>query len=164
MESLFFHPKLVHLPIGLALVMPLVFSGLVFSFARAWLPARSFAMAAALQATLVVSGVIAIQSGEADEERVESIVGEERIEEHEHAAKRFVAVASLVLALAAAATFAGERKRVLAAAALATVGSLAVVGLAYQTGSAGGDLVYRHGAASAFVSGPSAPSVPGDDD
>lgn len=36
-------------------------------------------------------------------------------------------------------------------AAIGTVGTLVVLGLGYQTGQAGGELVYRHGAASAYV-------------
>jgi hypothetical protein len=37
-------------------------------------------------------------------------------------------------------------------AAVATLGTLAVLGLGYRTGQAGGDLVYRHNAASAYTS------------
>jgi hypothetical protein len=37
------------------------------------------------------------------------------------------------------------------AAAAATLGTLVVLGLGYRTGQAGGDLVYRHGAAQAFA-------------
>jgi hypothetical protein len=40
-----------------------------------------------------------------------------------------------------------------AAAAVATVGTVVVVVSAIRTGEAGGDLVYKHGAASAYQAG-----------
>ena len=76
MDSFLFHPKLVHLPIALAVLMPLVAAGLTFAWWRKWLPARTWVIAIALQAVLVVSGMLALRSGSVEEERVERTVAE----------------------------------------------------------------------------------------
>jgi hypothetical protein len=153
MDTLFFHPKIVHLPIALGVLMPLLAGGLLLAWWRDWLPARSWTIAVALQALLVASGVAALQSGEAEEDRVERVVAERHIEEHEEAAEAFVAASgavlgAMLLGLVAARTPAGRPL-----AAMATVGTLVVLGLGYRTGEAGGALVYRHGAAAAHVGG-----------
>jgi len=49
----------------------------------------------------------------------------------------------------AAAAF-GRKRSGLPTAAVATLGTLVVLGLGYRTGQAGGSLVYEHGAAQAF--------------
>jgi len=151
MNALFFHPKLVHLPMALGALMPLVAGGLLLAWWRTWLPARTWVVAVALQLLLVVSGVVALRSGEAEEERVERVVAERLIEEHEEAAEAFVwasgaALGLMLLGLAMAGRGAG-----LAAAGAATLATGVVFVLGYRTGEAGGALVYRYGAASAYV-------------
>lgn len=83
------HPALVHLPLGLAAVLPIAALGLALALWRGWLPARAWVGLVVLQAMLVAGGVVALRTGEADEERVERTVGEASIEAHEHAAQRF---------------------------------------------------------------------------
>lgn len=190
MESLLFHPKLVHVPMALGVLMPLVAGGLLLAWWRKWLPARSWVMAVALQAVLVGSGVLALRSGEVDEERVEHVVSERLIEAHEEAAEVFVGASAAVLAVMLLALAAKGRDRAdtdagdatggaeakggaggttgrfrgrgagsgvaLAAAAAATFGTFVVLGLGYRTGQAGGELVYRHGAALAYAGGSAA--------
>ena len=153
MEALFFHPKIVHIPMAMGVLMPLIAVGLLAAWWRKWLPARSWILAIALQAALVGSGVVALQTGETEEERVEVVVSEQFIEAHEEAAEAFVwasggVLGAMLLALALSRSRAG-----LAAATVATLGTLVVLGLGYRTGEAGGALVYRHGAAQAYVSG-----------
>jgi len=153
MDALFFHPKLVHLPIALSVLMPGIAGGVLLAWWREWLPARAWIVAVVLQATLVASGLAALQSGEAEEERVEPIVAERFIEAHEAAAERFVWASGLVLVGMLPGLVSALGSVRLAAAALATVGSLVVLGLGYRTGEAGGALVYQHGAASAYLEG-----------
>jgi len=170
-EVLPFHPKVVHLPIALAVLMPLVSAGLLAAWWSEVLPRRAWAIAVLLQALLLGSGIAGLRSGEADEERVERVVAEKRIEEHEEAAEAFVwgAGAVLLLAIGAAAVRNERAARSLAAAAAA--GTLVVLFLGYRTGEAGGRLVYQHGAASAYVktgagngTAPAAPRQHADDD
>lgn len=157
MESLFFHPKVVHLPIALSLLMPLVCAGLLLAWMRNLLPRRTWIVAVVLQAFLAGSGFVAMQSGEAEEETVEALVAEARIEAHEEAAEIFTwsAVAALFL-FAVALLLPGEALAQKVAMA-ATAASLVVLFLGYRTGQAGGSLVYEHGAASAYTS--SAPGI-----
>jgi uncharacterized membrane protein len=151
MESLLFHPKLVHVPIALAVLMPLVAGGLWLAWWRKWLPARAFVVAAALQAVMVGAAVLSLRSGEADEDRVERFVSGALIEAHEAAAQAFTVGALVALVLMILALVFAARPAGLAIAALAALSTLAVFALGYRTGQAGGDLVYRHGAAQAFV-------------
>ena len=149
------HPLMVHLPLALALLLPFV-SGLYFlAHRRGWVRPNAWWVVVALQALLVGTTVLALRTGEAEEERVEQIVPERAIEAHEEAAERFLFGTGLALALAAAGgVFAARRREWLGSAAIGTaVAGLAVAVLAVNVGKAGGELVYTHGAASAYVLG-----------
>lgn len=168
MDALLFHPKLVHVPMALGVLMPLIAGGLLLAWWRNWLPRRGWFLAIALQAILVGSGVLALRSGEAEEDRVERVVAERFIEEHEEAAEMFVWASGGVLAVMLLAAALGARRSGLPTAAAATLGTLLVLGLGYRTGQAGGKLVYQHGAAQAYT-GAVAPNAaearaPHDDD
>jgi hypothetical protein len=157
MDTLLFHPKLVHVPMALGVLMPLIAGGLLVAWWRNWLPRRGWFVAIALQAVLVGSGVLALRSGEAEEDRVERVVGERFIEEHEEAAELFVWTSSGVLAVMLLSAALGARRSGLPTATAATLGTFLVLGLGYRTGQAGGSLVYQHGAARAYT-GAVAPS------
>jgi uncharacterized membrane protein len=150
MDAWLFHPKLVHLPIALAMVMPLVSSILLLAWWRRWLPRRAWFLAVGLQALLVGSAVVALRTGAAEEDRVEAVVAERFIEAHEEAAEAFLWGSTAVLALMLASAALGGRVG-LSLAAASALGACAVLGLAYRTGEAGGSLVYRYGAAQAYV-------------
>lgn len=165
------HPKLVHLPIALAVLLPLLTTVLWISLLRGWLPLRAWLLTVGAQVLLVGTSVLAMRSGEDDEERVERLVPEAALEAHEEAAERFTWGAGAVLLLSLAPLLLYRRPRAAAWGALATTaGTLVVLGLGYQVGQAGGELVYRHGAAAAFVgasssaSGPATKSSRADDD
>ncbi len=151
MDTLFFHPKIVHIPVALGVLMPLIAGAILLAWWRNWLPPRSWALAVALQAVLLGSGILALQTGESEEDRVEQVVPEVAIEEHEEAAEIFVWVSAGVLGMMLVGLVAGRRKAGLPVAAAATLGTVVVLGLGYRTGEAGGDLVYRHDAASAYA-------------
>jgi len=151
MDALLFHPKLVHVPIALAVLMPLVAGGLALAWWKAWLPRQVWWVAVALQAILVVSGLAALKSGEADEDRVEQVVSESLIEAHEARAQAFVIAGATVLAAMAAAALLESNRAATRAATLSTLGTVLVLQLGYQTGQAGGELVYTHGAAQAYT-------------
>jgi hypothetical protein len=145
------HPKLVHVPIALAILMPLVTGGLLIAWWRGALPRRTWIIAVLLQGILVASGVAASRSGEQDEERVEALVPEAAIDAHEDAAEAFVAASAIVLFFALAALAVPRERIARWIAGAASVGTLVVLLLGYRTGEAGGRLVYQHGAASAFA-------------
>lgn len=167
------HPMLVHLPMALAALVPMLAFVLWLVIWRGWLPARSWWLVTAMQALLFGGGLLAMRSGEADAERVERVVAEAAIEAHEHAAERFVWAAGLLLLLSAAPLLLRSRPALARAASLGTaLGGVVVLGLGYAVGAAGGELVYRHGAGAAFATSggagnPAAPAArerPGDDD
>lgn len=151
MDTLLFHPKVVHLPMALAVLMPLIAGGLSLAWWRSWLPRRGWFLAIGLQAILLSSGIVGLRTGEAEEDRVERVVAERYIEEHEEAAEVFVWASGGVLAVMILAAALGSRRSGLPIAAAATLGTLLVLGLGYRTGQAGGGLVYQHGAAQAYA-------------
>lgn len=160
MDALLFHPKVVHIPIALGVLMPLVAGGLALAWWRGWLPGRAWRIAVALQALLVVSGIVALRTGGDEEERVERVVPEPLIEAHEEAAEAFVWGSGAVLAVMLAAAALGSRRPGLPLAAAATLGTLVVFQLGYRTGQAGGSLVYGHNAAQVYAApGAGAPSA-----
>ena len=74
MPTLPLHPALVHLPLGLAMVLPLVAFGVALAVLTRRLPRAAFAVVVALQALLVGAGIVSMQLGERDEKRVEQVV------------------------------------------------------------------------------------------
>jgi uncharacterized membrane protein len=151
MESLLFHPKVVHLPIALAILMPFITGGALFAWWKGWFDRRTWAAVLLLQAVLVGSGIVAMNTGEREEDRVEQVVAERHIETHEEAAEVFVWASAVVLLLMGL-PLALPDGRVRQAASLgALVGTLLVFGLGYRVGEAGGKLVYQHGAGQAYT-------------
>ena len=86
MDQLLFHPKVVHLPMALAVLMPLVTGGILVAWWRGWFDRRVWVVVLLLQGALAGSGAVAMNTGEKEEERVEQVVAETHIEAHEEAA------------------------------------------------------------------------------
>lgn len=160
MDTLPLHPAIVHLPLGLAFVIPLVALGLTIALFRGWLPGRAWAVLVGLQLVLQLGGMAAMNTGEGEEEKVENVVPESRIEAHEGMAKQFMLGSALVLLVGIGGLFLSDEKKRYAALAV-TVGSMAVAGLAVRVGHAGGELVYTHGAASAYANQANPGAQPG---
>lgn len=165
MDSLFFHPRLVHLPLALGVLMPLIAGGLLLATRRGWLPAGTWWVAVAFQAVLAGSATAAVFSGEAEAERVEAVVPEAALEAHHDLAEQFWFVSLGVLAALAAGGFGPPRRRA-AVGAAGVAGTVVALVLGVRAGEAGGELVYRHGAADAYTGGApgGASPRPADDD
>jgi len=162
MDQLLFHPRVVHLPIALSILMPLIAGGVLFAWWRGWFRRRVWVVVLLLQAALVGSGALAMNTGEREEERVEEVVAGEHIEAHEDAADAFVWAGAAVFLLMAVPLMLPEGRARQAASIVAFVGTLVVFALGYRVGDAGGRLVYQHGAAQAYVEdGGDAGVVPG---
>jgi len=152
------HPAVVHLPIALAVLIPgLAILGIVL-IRTGFLPARGWALVVLLQALLVGSGWLALETGEDQEDRVERVVAERHIETHEEAAERFLGLAGLGLL----ATVAGllPRRAGGVGRVVGTLVTLGVLAAGISVGHSGGELVYEHGAASAYVDAPAAKRSP----
>jgi len=145
------HPAIVHLPVALAILLPLMAAG-AFLLARRGTPIRTlWTGVVAAAALLAGSAWLAVETGEGQEERVEKIVSESALETHEERANLFLALATGTLAL----TLVGLAKDKVGrfGRVAATVAALALLPAGYMVGHSGGQLVYRDGAAQAYTSG-----------
>lgn len=146
--SLPLHPVMVHLPLALALLMPL------FAAAAAWglwtgrLGRRAWLATVALQLLLVATAIVAIKSGEREEDRVEAVVPKTALHLHEEYAEQFTWGAALVLGFALVAFVPAAGRSF---ALMTLIGTIAVAGLALRVGHAGGQLVYVHNAGAAYA-------------
>jgi uncharacterized membrane protein len=144
MSTLPLHPAVVHLPLALAGVLPLVFLALLWAIRSQRLPARSWTLGVALQGALLVGAIAALATGNSEEDRVEHTVAEARIDAHARAAQVFSGASAVVLvaALVALATRRHRGRFALAGAGTVLL-SLAALGLAVRAGHQGGKLVYE---------------------
>jgi uncharacterized membrane protein len=143
------HPSVVHLPLALSILLPLLCLAFIIFIKLKKMHLHSWWIVVALQFMLVLSGYVALESGERDEERVEKVVSEEFIHQHEEAAEIFVGVSVIALVISIASLFAKEKQAQVLRWTVMGV-SLISGGLAVRTGYLGGELVYRHGAAQAY--------------
>jgi uncharacterized membrane protein len=143
------HPAVVHLPIALAALIP------AFAILGAWLiyrkllPSRGWLAIVVLQALLVGSAWAAMETGEREEDRVERIVAERPIEDHEEAGERFLFLAGLGFLATGAGLLPGRNGSIGRVAA--TAATIAVLAAGVSVGHSGGELVYKHGAANAYL-------------
>jgi hypothetical protein len=107
----------------------------------------------AFAAALSLSAWLSVETGEQQEERVEKVVPEAAIDTHADAAERFLLLTMAMAGLAAVGLFNNRFGSVARGASVVAAAGLVFAG--YQVGHSGGELVYQHGAASAYV-GPNA--------
>ena len=143
MTDLPLHPMIVHLPLALAVLVPLLALTLLVAWRRKWLPPGVWVLAVIAQVLLFASAGLALQTGEAEEERAEAFAAEAAIEAHEEAAELFLWAAGAVV-IVMALPFLVPRRGRFAVASLATAATLATFALGLRVGHAGGELV--HGA------------------
>ena len=145
------HPLIVHFPIALVVLLPLFALGALWLIRRGGAPRKIWALPVAVAALLAVSSWVAVETGEQQEDRVEQVVGDAPMHAHKEAAETFLLLSGALLVLAAVGLAPGKFGGAVRIAA--TVGAVALIGAGVQVGKSGGDLVYRHGAASAYTDG-----------
>jgi uncharacterized membrane protein len=137
------HPAVVHVPLGLAVVMPLLLGAMLWAIATGRLPAKAWILVLVLQGVLVGAAAMALWTGGQDEERVEARAGEAAVESHERSAQAFTVAAGATLIAAAGALILRHRRRPFLGAGLAsTVLSIGMLVLGVQAGGRGGALVH----------------------
>jgi uncharacterized membrane protein len=152
------HPAVVHFPIALAALIPLFAALILLTIRSGRLPPLAWTLVVLLQALLVGSTWLAHETGEEQEERVEKAVDEERIEEHEEAADWVLWIGAAGLAATLLGLAGGSAGAWARAGALAL--SLLTLAAAVRTGHLGGELVYRYGAANAYLETEKPPAAP----
>jgi uncharacterized membrane protein len=148
------HPAIVHLPMALAVLIPAVALLGLWLIRQNILPVASWVLIVVLQGLLVGSGWLALETGEEEEDRVERIVAEDLIEAHEEAAERFMVLAGIGLLVSGAGLLSGRRGAI--GRAVGTAATVVVLAAGVSVGHLGGELVYKHGAANAYLDDPAA--------
>lgn len=152
------HPAMVHFPIALASLVPMFALLAAFAIHVGWLPGRVWLAVVLMQAMLAGTAWVAHETGENEEERVEKVVAEKHIKTHEEAADLFLTASAVTFVISLAGVAGGSIGTI--GRALAVVAMMAVAGTSVPVGKAGGELVYHHGAASAYVKTGEAPVSP----
>lgn len=158
------HPAVVHFPLVLVFLLPLFAAGAIWLIRRGADARQVWAVPLLIAAALTGSAYVAIETGEAEEDRVEAVVSEAVLHEHEEAAERFLVLSGVLFLVSAAGLARSNLGQ--AARLLTVVGSIGVAVAGVQVGAAGGELVYRHNAASAYMdrTGPEAGPPPSEID
>ena len=143
------HPAIVHFPIVLAFLLPLFAISALVAIRKGARPLRAWAIPLAMAAALSLSTWVAVETGESQGERVERVVADQPLDAHEDAAELFLTLSLVLLGVAAVGLARGVVGR--AARITAAAGAVALVAVGARVGHSGGQLVYRYGAASAYV-------------
>jgi uncharacterized membrane protein len=157
------HPMIVHFPMVLTILLPMFALGALWAIRRGVHPRPAWAVPLVLAAALSASAFVALRTGEAEEDRVEQVVPENAIHDHEEAAELFLKLSGVLLLITAAGLLGGRAGTT--ARFASTFGAIALVLAGVQVGKKGGELVYVHGAGQAYAD-PAAvadgPGEPGD--
>jgi uncharacterized membrane protein len=143
------HPAIVHYPIALATLLPLAAVVALILIGRGAPARKTWTFVVALSAMLALASYVAVKTGESQEDVVEEVVAEEPIHEHEEAGERMLIFSGIGLLLVGLGLANGGLGR--AGRWIGTAGSVALLVAAYQVGRLGGELVYEHGAAQAYI-------------
>ncbi len=144
------HPIAVHFPIVLGFILPVAALAIWWAIRKEHLQQKAWVLVVFLALAYGVSAFVAVELGEEDEEKVEKVVSEKVIEEHEEAGELipWIATGLFLVSLAGFLPKNSQRFRL----ALGVLSLAAVIPLA-NTGHTGGKLVYQYGAANAHLSG-----------
>jgi len=144
------HPIAVHFPIVLGVILPALALVVWWAIRKEYLQQKAWILVVFLALAYGVSSFVAVELGEEDEDKVEKVVSEKVIEEHEEAGEMIPWIASglFLISLAGFVPKNSNRFRL----ALVVLSLTAIIPLA-DTGHTGGKLVYQYGAANAHLSG-----------
>lgn len=152
------HPAVVHFPIVFMVLLPLVAAGALWAIRRGSAPRRAWAFPLAVAGALLASAFVALKSGQAQQERVERVVGDRPLGTHEEAAELFLVLSGTLLIISGVGLAPGVAGR--AARIVAALGAIGLLGAGYRAGASGAELVYRHGAGSVYASDVGPPAGP----
>lgn len=154
-----FHPAVVHLPLGVSLVLPMLALFAAVAIWKGWVPKRTWWVIVLLQFMLAVGSFMAYQTGEHEKDLVGGIVDDAPVDAHEEAAQVFSVTVYATLVVSLAAGFAHASRLAPLAHLLVAALGLVIVFLGMRVGHLGGRLIYVHNAAQAHL-----PEATGADD
>lgn len=133
------HPIIIHFPIAIGCLMPVLMIFIAIAIRKWQWPARTWWVIVLLQSIFFLSSMVAVKTGELDEEsgRAPLVSG---MEEHEEWGEKVPIAAGIILALTLMPIFLPKKYN--AALIVSILGSMLVVGLLIQTGHTGGQLVH----------------------
>jgi|FLOH01.1.fsa_nt_gi uncharacterized membrane protein len=142
------HPIVVHFPIVLGSLLPFLALLLWWAIKKDHLQQQVWVLVTVMALAYGATAIVAVELGEKDEDKVEEIVSEKVIEEHEEAAEMIPWVAgTLFLVSIAGLVKKNSHSLRLGLAVLSLVALIPLV----SAGHTGGELVYQYGAANAHL-------------
>lgn len=142
------HPAIVHLPLTLTFLLPVLVLVFAWAIRSGKMSKELWAVIVGIQILITVSGYISLETGETDERKVAAIVTKEIVHEHEEAAEIFVGMTVISLASGIVTFFLQPVFQDKARLAVVLI-SLLPVFFGWRAGELGGEIVYKHGGASA---------------
>lgn len=144
------HPVIVHLPLAITFLLPILVLVFAWAIKAGKMNKELWLVIVGLQLLVTVTGYIALETGETDEEKVSAIVGKDVIHQHEEAAEIFVGTTVIVLASGIVVWFLQPAFQDKGRFAVVLI-SLLPVFFAFRAGQLGGNIVYRLGGGSAHA-------------
>lgn len=144
-----FHPVMVHFPIALSFILPILILVFAFMIKSQKMSHQAWLVIIGLQIVTTVTGYVALDSGEKEEHQVATVMDKKHIHHHEESAEIFVGSTVLALVISIAAYFLRKEIQFYLHLGICLMAMISCY-LVYQTGSSGGELVYRYGAANAY--------------
>lgn len=148
-QDLPWHPVVVHLPLALAVLVPVLVAVVLFGILKCSWPRSTWYAVVLFCAMGAGSGFMALETGEDVEDPVEEVVSKDLIHEHEGAAEWF-ARGLWILFFASLLPVALRKKPATWPYYPTFILALWVLAMGIRTGHTGGSLVYKHNAASAL--------------
>ena len=143
------HPLIVHIPLVLAGLVPIVAGFLAYQTQRGRGSRLQWMVALALQVAIVIGALIAIDTGGDEAGVVRSVVPRDAIHEHADAAHWFEYATFATLALIAAATFLRDKRSAIVGWVATAVAAVTVV-IGIRVGHLGGKVVFEYDAPAAY--------------
>lgn len=150
------HPQVVHFPVVLAVLLPIVALVALWMIKRGSPTRRTWWMPFVFAVALAISAWVAVQTGKTEEDKVRKITPRGVVHTHEEAGERLMIFSGILCIVFAAGLATGKIGQI--ARVVSTVSAIALVAAAVQAGHTGGLLVYQHGAARAYTDSTLAPT------
>jgi len=144
------HPAIVHLPIALGLITPLLLVVVLIGQKKLTWHKTTWLLVILSNLLIATTAFFAERSGEEDYDRVEIVVGDEPVHEHEEWGEKVLVSALTALTLSVVAYFVSGFGLVYVTLAA----NLVVMFLVLQAGRTGGELIYIYGGAAAHAPSP----------